>query len=596
MKNLIISLLTLLLFLFPSPVFAQVIITSPVDSRPISTDYLKNLADIAGDSFICVDKKNLDFYSAVDKNNYKGSSENVRAEIRDIVGKNNSGDASVIINTSTYLNSGLVSSRCGIDYKDTDKGLNDLYSLITEYREPAYYINLSMPRTLPETRLNRIWKDNEKLPGLGQYYIKHNPDSPLKEHIVKSFGRVAPAQYLLEYGYVENKKAELGEDALEDWELDFYQSAKNQSKYFPYKSDLYNYKLPYRSVSEIFSTLIKWQDEGLIDEIIISNDDFQLPEFIIYLFNNTEEPFPAENGQPIKFSYARTYMTSGLLSLINQLTLKRGADETYRALNSRSENINFIFGLDEIPQLIYARDLSKRANLSTDFNIKTEDDKNNIDKFDVIGVNDLLKNAVSFVSYSSNKTDKALDLYLYNYNYTTQSKINNTICEIENSLESMNNASLIEIYSPQLLNTGENLLFQALLENRAVTALTAYSAWNTNANAIGLGVAHSQVAGISEQTTEKSDSFVKAQTKMLLQHLLEDGIYTIQTKRALSNERYIPTEQDLKESQKLYDALNPGKVLDAFNQTGDVKVSLTKYTFPWGRTFECFLDFEVEVR
>lgn len=593
----IILVLAAIVCLFHINSFAQTIITCPIDSRPISTDYLGNLADISGDSFICVDKKNLDFYSAIDKNNYKGDSKKVRQELREIVGSNNTKDTTVILNTSTYLTNGLVSSRCGINYKDLDEGLDDLYSLIKEYPEPAYYINLAMPRTLPETRLNKIWKDDKKIEGLGYYYIKNNPNSPLREYILKNLRIVTPSQYLLECAYVENKKEELGMEALEKWETELLEGFYKDEKYFPYKADSYNYALPYKSVSTIFIKLLKWQDEGLIDEIIISNDDFQLPDSIIYMFNNGEKWIPTENEKPIKFSYARTYMTSGLLSLKKQLIIKRGEEEAKAALECRSKNVNFIFGMDEIPQLIYARDLSKRKNLTSNFNLIDCDSKNDIAKFDVIGVNDLLKNDVNFISGGKMKTDKKLDLYLYNYNNTSQEKVDKVDSQIKESIKSLNNASLIEIYSEQLLNTGENLLFKKLLEEKTITELAGYSAWNTNANAIGLGVAHSQVYGISEQTNEDLNEFKKAQIKMLLQHAIEDGVYTIQTKRALSNERYIPTQEDMEKSQKLLNTLNPNKIVDVFNEKNEeMKITLTKYNFPWARTFECFLEFEIKAK
>ncbi len=578
--------------------FAQTIITSPIDGRPISTDYLENLTHIADDTFLCVDKANLDFYSAIEQNNYKANSRNVRQEIREMVQANDSSDTTVILNTSSYFTNGLVSGRCGVNYKELQEGLDDLYALLTDHPMPTYYVNLVMPRTLPETRLNKIWRDNEKRYGLAFYYLKYHPDTPLKSDVYKNFRRVTPSQYLLEYGYVENKRAELGEQALTEWEAEFLKVFKQDAVYEPYMSDIYRYKLPYRSVSEIFTKLIKWQDAGLIDEIVVSSDDFQLPDFILYLFRNAENEITADQGKPIKYSFARTYMSTGLLSLTRQLTLDRGEAVTQKALRGENDTVNFLFGVDEVPQLIYARDLAKRKNLSTDFSVHTNTtakDKNNIAKFDVIGVNDLLQHDISFVSSAKTKTAKPMDFYLYNYNDTTQPKIDNTLSMMKQSWADGHAVSLVEIYSEAMLNTGDNALFKTLLSQQLVPSLASYSAWNTNANAIGLGVAHASVYGVATETTKDDAQFQTAQTKMLLQHLIEDGLYTIETKRALSNAHYIPPEHDIKNfsnDQTLYDALKPERVLDVFNQASEMEVSLKRYYFPWGRTFECYLDFD----
>lgn len=619
-KNFIkIIAVILMTFAMKSYAFASTIITVPIDSRPISNEYLGNLARIAGDNLISSDKKNLDYFSAKEENNYFADSNKVREELEGLVKQNNNKDTTVIINTSSYITKGLVGSRCGINYVDYEEALNDLYRLISENTEPTYYINLSMPRTLPETRFNDIWRTdrtlNDSLKGLGYYYLKYNKDTELKDYIIKNLSIVNPSQFLLEWSYVENKKNEIGEENLSQWEKEFIEVFNSKYKSVePYKSYLYYYKLPYQSVASIFGTLLKWQDKGLLDEIVISNDDYQLPNSVLYFYNNTEADWiNTENGNPIKYSFARPYMTTNSNSIYKQLVNKRSPEEAENAMKGLGENVNFIFGTDEIPQLIYARDLSKRKNLTTDINTITSNTSNEIARFDVIGINELLKNDINFVNYSKNKTNKKFDLFMYDYNNISDSKVTSTLKNMNNSYNEKHNVGLIEIYSEKLLNTGENTLFKNLFENGynhsenllSIADLSSYSAWNTNANAIGLGVAHTQVYGIAEQSSKSNkENLMRAQINVLSQHILEDGIYTIQTKRQLSNEKFIPSESDIIKSEKLYNLISVDKMGKIFtnkkyyldDELYNVNSwRLTDYNFPWGRTFECYLNIDADI-
>lgn len=608
MKKFIFTVIILILMLFTSSaVFAAAIITSPIDSRPISTDYLKNLAEIAGDTVLYPDKENMDYFSSTESENHFADSEKIRAEIRELVSQNNNKDTIVIINTSTYFTKGLVGSRCGVSYKDEKKAMQELKSLLTDYPEPSYYINLSMPRTLPETRFNKVWFDDKSLTGLGYYYLQLNPKCENKEYISQNLKTVNPIQFLMEYSYLTNKKNELGEDSLADYENAFLNDFERLKKREPYRSYLYSYKLPYFTVADMFSTLLNYQSNGLIDEIIISNDDFQLPNSISYFDSLNKDLVTKENNSPVKFSFARTYMSTGVYSIAKQLMNTKGENYTASALSGKNQDVNFIFGTDEIPQLIYARILSKRTQKTTDFNLISKD-SDKIDTFDVVSVNLLLKNAVNFVKNGQKKSVNKTDLYLYNYNIEKSPE--DTIAKIKQSIAENKNTGVIEIYSNEILNTGDNNLFKRLTENSKneddpdITDLAFYSAWNTNANAIGLGVAHAQVYAISKEITDSPENMLLAQVKMLSQHLIEDGIYTCNTKRILSNEGYIPNSADKSESEKLISVLNYDDILKSFkNKSYTIKDNtytisdnkLKEYCFPWGRTFECYLDFDISL-
>ncbi len=600
-----IFLFLILIFLPTASVcaFGAVVITSPIDSRPISTDYLGNLADMAGDTLLYPSKDNMDYFSSSDEENHFADSALIREEIRRLVSENNNSDTTVIINTSTYFTKGLVGSRCGINYKDVKKSMKELEELLTDYPEPKYYINLSMPRTLPETRFNKVWFNEKSLNGLGYYYLKLNPKSENKQYIKQNLKTVTPIQFLMEYSYLINKKSELGEAYMKDYEKAFLEDFERLKNKEPYRSYIYEYKLPYFTVADMFSTLLRYHQNGLIDEIIISNDDFQLPNSIVYFDSLEGSDIPRENNSAIKFSFARTYMSTGVYSIVKQLKSEMGEDYTAKALKGKNKAVNFIFGTDELPQLIYARALSERTGKTTDFKL-ISDNSDRVETFDVVSVNELLKNAVNFVRADGAKAIDKTDFYLYDYNNHNDSKLEYTLEQIKKSISENKNTGVVEIYSNEVLNTGDNKLFKAMLESGDISDLAFYSAWNTNANAIGLGAAHAQVYAVSKNITQDDKAMLGAQIKMLCQHFTEDGIYTCNTKRILSNEGYIPTNDDKTKSQKLISVLDYENVLNSFKNKNltlnDKKynisdIALTEYSFPWGRTFECFLDFDVSL-
>ena len=89
----------------------------------------------------------------------------VRENVKNVSSK----DTTVIINASSYFTGGLIGSRCASQYQNTDEALKELLSLVTDYPQPKYYVNIAMPRNLPESRGQEIWPDDEKIKGLGAF-------------------------------------------------------------------------------------------------------------------------------------------------------------------------------------------------------------------------------------------------------------------------------------------------------------------------------------------------------------------------------------------------------------------------------------------
>lgn len=590
--------------LFALPVYANTIITAPIDGRPISDEYLSNLAEVGNDRYLSVSKESLDFFSSYEPDNHLGNSEKVREEIYSLVGKNNNKYTTVIINTSSYITNGLVGSRCGINYKNYKQALNELDELVTDFPEPTYYVNLSVPRTLPETRFNKIWFNDEKLKGLGYYYLKYNKDIKNYDEIKSKYSEVTPAQYIMEFSYAANKAAELGEDNLTEWERDFLgYFNKNIKNKAPYKQYVDYYIKPYETTAQIFKQLLKYQKEGKIEQIVISNDDLQIPDSISYFYKMGEDWIQCENDSPIKYSFARTYMETGASSIHRNIINSYSKQELGRANTGSGDFVNIIYGTDEVPQLIYARDYASRKNMTAQMSFVYNDTNQDVATFDVKKPGNIARASYAFVKGNIGRyTNAPVSIYVYDYSLAVD-KTASAIDKLKREKKNGSNIGLIELFN----GASENKIFQSLLYNRnglSLSDLDMYSAWNTNGNAIGLGVAHSQVIAIAKETSKRPAEMLSSQLRVLIQHIIEDGIYTKSGKLSLNNKGYRPNVQDRINSQVLYNLIDTKKVTDVF--VGKVfkfndeefvvdNASIDTLKFPWGRTFDIYVGVSTDI-
>lgn len=606
MKRLLTAVLTFAVNIVSvSVVFGGTLITAPIDSRPVSVEYLGELAEMEGDNFYTVDETFLDYFPDGGEGRFADSSK-VREQLRKLVESNNKTDTTVILNTSSYFTGGLVGSRVTDNYEYKNAAVDELHSLVKKCTAPKYYIALTMPRNLPETRNNSFWFDNEPVHGLGYFYFKHNKNSAFDDGIRKKFEASEPSQFLMEWGYVRNKADEMGLESLESWEKEFLLYAEGEENFAPW---LERYKAPFENTAEMFSSFVDWQKSGFIDEIVVSSDDLQLPNFIAFLYNNGGGEFiPLENGSPIKFSFARTYTTTGDESIYKKILKSYGVTQASLALEGRGKHVNFIFGMDEIPQLIYARDVSKRTGKTTKFFEEYYGAGESVHEYDVLNSRKLMENALNFVDAANAKTEKAFTIFLYDY--SGQADPDKAAKEMGRRNKT-GNVGLIEIYDNKTLTSGKHPLFERLMnydggsEGMGIAELKCYSSWNTAANAIGLGVAHAQIYGIMEEETKEPKTFAESHVSLLGRHILEDGIYNFKIKRALGAEGYKISAEDRIYSSKVYSLLEPEQVLGKFKgirlQAGgkciEIEESKVKtVSMPWNRLFDCYILIETTAR
>ncbi|MDD3569913.1 MAG: DUF4127 family protein [Lachnospiraceae bacterium] len=616
MKKLFTKILASFAFsiVYSSYAMASTIITAPLDSRPISTKYLSNLTALSGDSLIIAAENNLDYFASDNSVNRFADSEKVQADLLHLAKSNNNTDTTFIINTSSALTGGLVGSRCGDNYTNIEDGLGNLFNITSRYSNPTYYVHLVMPRNLPESRGNKIWPDDTNVKGLGYYYLQHNPNCEQTQIINERYSNVSPSQALMEWGYVEGKKTELGLDALSPWEKEYLEYfTQNYCSSEIYAKYTEKYVQPFKSTAEIFRNLVRWQKMGTVDEIIIGNDDSQLPSSVSYLYSNTDSSnwIQLEDGSPIKYSFARTYLKGSADSIYYYIDKAYGYGEKDLSLKGNSQKVNFLFGLDEIPQMIYARDLAKRQKLSADINVVNYINSETVESYDVLNPSQLLGNSLNYLNASKNKTQQKTDMYVFNYEGNVEEKTQSAINAMTQSLKSGKNVGLIELYTYDIINAGNNNLFKRLMQNSpndeeiSITQLSAFSAWNTNANAIGLGLAHAQVYSIAKESNASEKAFVEGQIRILGQHILEDGVYFGQVRNQLTREKYNPLKHTQANNKKsLNDALSANLLMEKFRETeysvngnnyAVDECSLVEYGFPWDRLFDCYIDVKATV-
>ncbi len=589
-------LIVLLLFsvIFSVTALADNIVISPIDSRPVSNIYFENLISLNNDKLYTIPVEELDIFTP-DTERFANSAA-VREITRKNVSLNPSENTTVIINASTYFTGGLIGSRCAEQYSKTDEALKELLSLIKEYPKPKYYINIAMPRNLPETRGQKIWADNNKIKGIGAFYIECNPNCEDYDNILK-MSYVTPSQFLMEYGYVYNKLAE--GQPLTEWENKFIEFCrKNYENNLEYNYYIQNYITPFKQTAKICERLIMWQKSKNLDEIVIGNDDLQLPAIISYFFSKGENWLPLENGTPIKYSFSRTYMNN----IIKSMNTFFSKQETNAALEGKGDKINFIFGMDEIPQLIYARSLAQKNGYHANIDIKNY--KNNFvaADYDVMTSDKLAQNALNFVSANTDKKGDKFNMFIFDYSVCSKDDKNNLILALSDSLK-QNETGIIELYDYKTIKNADNFVFRELLENSAskngkigITELSCFCAWNTNANAIGIGIANAAVYSIAKNNTKDFVSFAEKHANILSQHILDDGIYYGGIREKLTAENYKPQKTEIQQSEKLIKNIETQKVIDAFvgnrfliNQKTALitDFKITKAAFPWQRLFDC---------
>ncbi|MEN8905282.1 MAG: DUF4127 family protein [Clostridiales bacterium] len=607
------------------------IINVPIDIRPVSNEYMENLVDLGGDNMISVDRKYLDKGpSSPDVNDWvKGDSINLRCDLIEKLKYNNNKNTTVIINSSAYIFNGLVYSRIPDSYLENniENALKDLDKITKRYKKPRYYFHVMMPRVIPETR-GFDYKTSHVDYGLEYYYLK------LKDGIIDETKKSKFTDLLIEYGYVKSKK-DMGKK-LEIWESEFlnnfnYNYIKCASDDFIYKGiPIANlYEKIYSDTCYLMKKMIKKVRYACIDELVISMDDYLIPTFIK---NKKDEDWvdKDEYSNPVKYSFGRRYLDEVILMQEDIF----GKDSVEDSIQGRNKKINYIFGTDEVPQMIYSRDLTRRKHFATKLEVNytldkdQESSKKHVGAYDALSTEKLISQRINFVTrklkkgYENRIEEKndARNFMLFVHN--SDLKDENGKNYLYNEEESINFAR--EVYREY--NKGSNIGVLDLMTNRvdwglleklseykenSINQLACYSGFNTIGNSTGLGIAHAQVFGTADYLYGNSNNkniIAKAHSKVLIQHLLEDGIYNTKLRYvAPGTYSYIKNNINVVfNNTTKYDTNNkPGGRFWIVNKFMENSLRINNELYKWdkisvegdlptNRVFECIVKSEIQ--
>ncbi|HEX9059179.1 MAG TPA: DUF4127 family protein, partial [Clostridia bacterium] len=458
-----------------------------------------------------------------------------------------------------------------------------------------------------------------------------------------------------EWGYVSNKQSEGYQ--LTSWENDFRNNFEdayiiNAPSDFKYKDTplpLVHKKL-FEDASELMKKIIDLVAVGKIDEYILSVDDFNVPGFIYNMQSESWVP-KDENQQPLKFSWSRTYLNTGTTSVMKHHKEKFGESDLYQSENGMGEKINYIYGTDEIPQMIYSRDLTFRTHFATKFEdplysssvnslFSYNDITSYIGYYDVVSVKKALEQRLAFVTRKEGSTNYQNGVICPNDQRKFQLFVHNSDISkdgIKNLLDTENAKTFArDVYSAY--NEGKNVgvidiktnsvdynlfealslindsstMYQAGYEKNSIAQLGCYSGLGTVGNSTGLGIAHAQVFGVIDyfnDTNKNLKSKIAWHSKLLAKHFIEDAMYNTKIKTAFHGDIASLRSELLPicQSPLIYynsDTLKPGGDywLMKFYRNPNAKMRLNKLSYyytaadvisattPWWRDFECLMD------
>ena len=127
--------------------------------------------------------------------------------------------------------------------------------------------------------------------------------------------------------------------------------------------------------------------------------------------------------------------------------------------------------------------------------------------------------------------------------------------------------------------------------------MSVFCAWNTNANAIGIGLSMAQI----DVLADKTEIHAQKSTENLIRHIIEDGIYFADVRQTLTKENYQPKEGENitssllieKAGAKKIPPLFEGRIYDGYKIEN---IEVTNMSFPWLRLFDCYVDVSSEAK
>ena len=386
-------------------------------------------------------------------------------------------------------------------------------------------------------------------------------------------------------------------NAIEQWAYLYFMSLMNESNYN-------NLIANNEGVSNFYSQFYNEYKDDCDNYINMYKESRVILERLKQLSDNYENAV-------ITFGVDDPVLSTNITNLENDIKylLVRGEDNniikyigpnyayTYAKNLFGSDYVN-LSSVDDYNHLVLARELNRRNNVKTKFNINYSNDLDNlVGSFDILTINDLFEQDEKFINADVASTNDIIEVDTYYARDLSSDQTNKYIDDI-------NGLTKNQMIICNSNYTDSKLLSDLFFENYSVFNFASFGGWNTNANAIGTQIGRTVSYAIlsndisncidSKQCTKNKitsdlNNRVINYDKTRLIGALEDIVYNLMFRynSSLNNSNYV---NNLKQYKYFNDYVN-----DFFDNNFDISGYQYKYSKansnisfvkPWNRTFE----------
>ncbi|MEK7433195.1 MAG: DUF4127 family protein, partial [Cyanobacteriota bacterium] len=503
------------------------ILIIPMDDRPCTYDFPKQIAEIYGSEVLIPDK------------NFMGNLERIadRKEISNFILKNSNDILGTIIASDTLAYGGLIPSRrTKSSFEKIIKNFEVIKKLKENNSNSPLYVCSTIQR-ISDSNENQeekeYWKDYGKLIHNYSYLLHKNNILTTKNYENIIVKKILTSNN--EFDFLEEIKNKIPNQILEDY---------------------LNDRLRNLNVNKYLIDLVKHK---YIDFLVISSDDSSSFGFNV-----------------IEREILKNYILAQKLE--NNVIMYPGADESVSVLTGRL--INKINDFTPKFHCLYSETELKENIITMYEGIKIKETL----KYQISSLGGVIKDKIDeadIILYIHTSADGQIDQYLntiYKENIPKLSEeyINKDIENISNLLKNNQKVVLIDC---AYANGSNNDFMSKLGEKIDLSNLLAYSSWNTTGNSIGTAIAHASVKYISK----KIDNY--EHFKFLFERFCDDWLYQGFERLNFIEKNNFPLNSEQLDEMKVI--LN--KTINTFiNKKFEMKYKfeIDELFFPWNRAFE----------
>lgn len=490
-------------FLSPKDTPTEIIGLIPLDSRPANTQYPELLGKLAGLD-IHIPYQSLDnFLIPADRDQLWQWLANETSEFN-----------TLIINTSVLFNGSLIETRNPRGYDNVEAKLEQFRNYCIENKEKNIIVIDVLPRLLP-SQFTKLWPYKDSLV---KYAISLDKvDINAKENT--SLSTEAPQEILDEY-------------------LSIYHRAEI-----------------------IANSLIEMTEEGLIDHLLIGQDDAEKYGLSNKIIRNIEDRF--------------------------------------------NEKITFVHGADELTMLALVRSSIPVPEQGINLAYSNENFTTKVFPFEADTLEKVLEAKLNYLGLENNPNSPFFEII-----HTDPSNASEVVNLIEKS-----NYDYLGVSDIAFTNKGDITLRENFMKPQFFNKIDGYSGWNTASNTLGTELAHfATVQHFLNKDLNKSEKIKALEAYMNFKYIrfAEDFVYQGILRTELNNrlvakgldpnnlgERKAEAETILKQLFEPYQE-ELRKAFLGEHSLGDITFTVkeinSEISLPWARTFEAKITPQVKVK